>query len=79
MAQIIMIPKLNKDLVEVRSYRPISLLPHIIISKLFEKLLLGTNVYDSRKKANINHQFGFCSKYCMQQWNKSMELQTKLL
>jgi len=34
MAQIIMIPKPNKDSIDVRSYKLISLLP--IISKIFE-------------------------------------------
>jgi len=36
-SQINMIPKSNKDPVDIRLHRPISLLP--IISKLFEKLL----------------------------------------
>jgi hypothetical protein len=37
-AEVIMIPKRGKNLSEVESYRPISLLP--IMSKLFEKLIL---------------------------------------
>lgn len=37
-AQIILIPKLRKELKEVKSYRSISLLP--ILSKIFEKLIL---------------------------------------
>jgi hypothetical protein len=57
-AEIIMIPKPGKNLSEVESYRPISLLP--IMSKLFAKLIL------KRLKPIINgkhlvptHQFGF--------------------
>jgi hypothetical protein len=37
-AEVIMIPKPGKNLSEVESYRPISLL--LIMSKLFEKLIL---------------------------------------
>jgi hypothetical protein len=37
-AEVIMIPKNCKNLSEVETYRPISLLP--IMSKLFEKLIL---------------------------------------
>jgi hypothetical protein len=57
-AEVIMIPKPSKNLSEVDSYRPISLLP--IMSKLFEKLIL------KRLKPIIDenhlvpaHQFGF--------------------
>jgi hypothetical protein len=44
-AEVIMIPQPGKNLSEVESYRPISLLP--IMSKLFEKLIL------KRLKPNI--------------------------
>jgi hypothetical protein len=60
-ANVIMILKPGKNLSEVESYRPISLLP--IISKLFEKLIL------KRLKPIIaethlvpTHQFGFRKK-----------------
>lgn len=57
-AEIIMIHKVNKPENDVKSYRPISLLP--VIGKLFEKLIL------KRLKSDINlhdiipdHQLGF--------------------
>lgn len=59
-AQIILIPKPGKDPIEVKSYRPISLLP--VLSKVFEKLIL------LRMKPHLtdsipNHQFGFRVKH----------------
>jgi hypothetical protein len=50
MAQIIMIPKTNKDLVDVISYRPISLLPIKMIGKITSP---ETNACDNRIEANI--------------------------
>jgi hypothetical protein len=57
-AEVVMIPKPGKNLSEVESHRPVSLLP--IMSKLFEKLIL------KRLKPTIvdkdivpTHQFGF--------------------
>ncbi|XP_050497173.1 LINE-1 retrotransposable element ORF2 protein isoform X2 [Diabrotica virgifera virgifera] len=58
MAQIILIPKPNKDPHELPSYRPISLLP--VISKIFERLLLQRmNPIIERKKLIPEYQFGF--------------------
>jgi hypothetical protein len=57
-AEIIMIPKPGKDLSEVESYRPISLLP--IMSKLFEKLILKRLKPIINEKHQVpTHQFGF--------------------
>lgn len=57
-AQIIPILKPGKDPVEVKSYRPISLLP--IISKVFEKLLLRKlRPIIEERRLIPNHQFGF--------------------
>lgn len=54
-AQIIMLLKPNKDPINVKSYRPISLLP--IVSKLFEKLLLQKLMPAIEEKQLIpNHQ-----------------------
>jgi len=62
MAQIIMISKPNKNPIEVRSCRQVSLLP--IISKLFEKLFLQKLMpVITEKRLISNHQFGFHSKY----------------
>lgn len=61
-AQIIMISKPNKDLFDVKSYRPISLLP--IVSKLFEKLLLQKLMSVIEERQLIpKHQFGFLNKH----------------
>lgn len=61
-AEIIAIPKPNKDATKASSYRPISLLP--VLSKLFEKLIF------ERLEPIINernlipaHQFGFRRKH----------------
>lgn len=57
-AEIIMIPKPGKPLNDVKSYRPISLLP--LISKLFEIFVQKRlQVYIDRFKIIPNHQFGF--------------------
>lgn len=57
-AEIIMIPKPGKPPNEVKSYRPISLLP--IISKLFEILIQKRlQVYIKRFNVIPSHQFGF--------------------
>ena len=57
-AQIILIPKPGKDLKELTSYRPISLLS--IVSKVFEKLLLKRlKPIIKEKKLTPIHQFGF--------------------
>jgi len=56
-AQIIVFPKPGKDVTQVASYRPISLLP--ILSKLFEKLLLQRIIpITTQRKLIPNHQFG---------------------
>lgn len=57
-AQIIMIPKPGKPLEDVKSYRPISLLP--FLSKIIEKLLLSRLKPILHAKHLIpDHQFGF--------------------
>jgi hypothetical protein len=57
-AEIVTIPKLGKNLSEVESYRPISLLP--IMSKLFEKLILKhLKPIIIEKHLVPTHQFGF--------------------
>jgi hypothetical protein len=57
-SQIIMIPKPGKDVTNVNSYRPISLLP--TLSKLFEKMLLQKLKPILHEKNIIpDHQFGF--------------------
>lgn len=62
LAKIIMIPKPGKDRTQIKSYRPISLLP--ILSKLFEKLLLE-KIQPHLNQHNIipQHQFGFRHKH----------------
>lgn len=56
-AQIILIPKPGKNPAQVKSYRPISLLP--ILSKLFEKLLLKRiQSLTSQRVLIPDHQFG---------------------
>jgi predicted metallopeptidase len=53
-----MIPKPGKNLCEVESYQPISLLP--IMSKLFEKLILKRlKAIIAEKHLVPTHQFGF--------------------
>lgn len=57
-AEIIMIPKPGKTPNDVKSYRPISLLP--LISKIFEIIIQKRiKVYIERFKVIPNHQFGF--------------------
>lgn len=61
-AQIIMIRKPGKNENEVQSYRPISLLP--ILSKVFEKILLGRlRPILVTKNLIPNHQFGFRERH----------------
>ncbi len=59
-AQIIMLPKPNKNAHEVTSYRPISLLP--VLSKLFEKLLLK-RIKPLIEKQLPDFQFGFRNQH----------------
>ena len=57
-AEIVMIPKPGKTMIEPTSYRPISMLP--ILSKVFEKIFLKRiNGIIAEKKIIPNHQFGF--------------------
>jgi hypothetical protein len=57
-AEIVMIPKPGKNLSEVESYRPISLLP--IMSKLFEKLIpKRLKPITAEKHLVPAHRFGF--------------------
>ncbi|KMQ86445.1 reverse transcriptase [Lasius niger] len=61
-SQIILILKPGKKPEDVKSYRPISLLP--ILSKVFEKLLLSRLRPIIEEKGLIpNHQFGFRHKH----------------
>ncbi|KMQ93693.1 reverse transcriptase [Lasius niger] len=57
-AQIILLPKPGKNLEDITSYRPISLLP--VAAKVFEKLLLK-RIRPELEKNNFipDHQFGF--------------------
>jgi hypothetical protein len=56
--EVIMIPKPGKNLSEVESYRPVSLLP--VMSKLSEKLILKWLKPIIEKKHLVPpHQFGF--------------------
>jgi hypothetical protein len=58
LAKVILIPKSGKDSKEVKSYRPISLLP--IIAKLLEKFILRRIDPDFSTSDWIpHHQFGF--------------------
>jgi hypothetical protein len=60
-AEVIMIPKPGKNLSEVETYRPISLLP--IMSKLFEKLILKRLKHIIAEKYLVpTHQFCFRKK-----------------
>lgn len=61
-AEVLMILKPGKPPNEVKSYRPISLLP--VISKLFEKLLLKRlkSIIDKKKLIPV-HQFGFRNQH----------------
>ena len=62
LSEIVMIPKPGKDVTQVTSYRPISLLS--IFSKLFEKLLLESLLLHLNNNNSIpNHQFGFRRKH----------------
>lgn len=62
LAKIIMIPKPGKDRTQVKSYRPISLLP--ILSKLFERILLEKMLPHINQNGVLpNHQFGFRNKH----------------
>jgi hypothetical protein len=57
-AEVIMIPKPGKNLSEVESYQPISLLP--IMSQQFEKLILKRlKSIIAEKHLVRTHQFGF--------------------
>jgi len=76
--QIIMIPKVNKDPIDVKLYRPISLFP--IISKLFQKLLFQKLMFVIAKKRLIpNYQFGFRNKHATIEQIHRITLQRKLL
>jgi hypothetical protein len=56
-----MTPKPGKNLTEVESYRPISLLP--VMSELFEKLILKRlKPITAEKHLLPTHQFGFKKK-----------------
>jgi hypothetical protein len=70
LAEIILIPKPGKDPKEVKSYRPISLLP--IIAKLLEKLLLRRIATNFAASDSIpHHQFGFRRAHCtIQQYHR---------
>ncbi|MGR0295363.1 reverse transcriptase domain-containing protein, partial [Klebsiella pneumoniae] len=61
-AEVIMLLKPDKPANEVKSYRPISLLP--VLSKLFEKLFLK-RLAPILEERNLvpNHQFGFRKKH----------------
>lgn len=62
MSEIVMIPKPGKDVSQVTSYRPISLLS--ILSKLFEKLFLRSlTPYLTEHQIIPEHQFGFREKH----------------
>ena len=62
LAEIIMILKPGKKPDEVKSYRPISLLP--ILSKIFEKLLMKRlHPIIQERRLLPNHQFGFRSNH----------------
>lgn len=61
-AEMIMILKPGKKATEMKSYRPISLLP--IMSKLFEKIFLKRlKPIIEEKKLLPNHQFGFRQRH----------------
>ena len=70
LAEIILIPKPDKDPKEVKSYCPISLLP--IIPKLLEKLILRRIDPDFSTSDLIpHHQFGFhCAHSTIQQCHR---------
>jgi hypothetical protein len=70
LVQMILILKSGKTANEVKSYRPISLLP--VTSKLFEKLLLKRNRNDlGLPTAILDHQFRFRGGHStIQQTNK---------
>lgn len=61
-SEIVMIPKPGKDVTQVASYRPISLLP--VLSKIFERLLLKSlEPYIDSANLIPNHQYGFRKKH----------------
>lgn len=60
-AKVITIPKADKPLNEITSYRPISLLP--IISKIVEKLIIKRLKFIGENKFIPEHQFDFRDKY----------------
>lgn len=62
LSDLVMIPKPGKDITQVSSYRPISLLP--ILSKMFEKMLLNSLIPHIDANAIVpDHQFGFRRKH----------------
>jgi hypothetical protein len=64
-AEAIMIPKSGKNLSEVESYRPISLL--LIMSKIYEKLILKSLKHIIQEEHLVPmHQFGFRKKITQQ-------------
>jgi len=57
-----MLPKPGKPPNDIKSYRPISLLP--IVSKVYEKLfLMKVRPIVNSKELIPNHQFGFREKH----------------
>lgn len=62
LAEIIMIAKPGKPATEIKSYRPISLLP--VMSKIAEKVIASRLQAEiANKRLLPEHQFGFRSKY----------------
>lgn len=62
LTEIKILPKLNKDIHEQTSYRPISLLP--ILPKLLEKVILDRikKIINNKRLIPV-HQFGFREKH----------------
>lgn len=61
-SEIMMIPKPGKPTSDIKSYRPISILP--ILSKVYEKILLRRmNAIVVTQNILPNHQFGFRSQH----------------
>jgi hypothetical protein len=77
--EVIMIPKPGKNLSEVESYRPISLLP--IMSKLFEKLILRhLKPIIAEKHLVPTQQFGFRKNHLtIDQVHRITDITEKLL